>query len=219
MADDGSTPISATKLKHYIDEIADAVSIGARVGIVVGGGNIFRGMGNEAGLNRITGDYMGMLATAINALAIQSALENRGIAAKVLSAIRIEPVAGSYSRQATLEALDNSEVVIFAAGTGNPFFTTDTAAALRAVEMQADVLLKGTKVDGVYSADPKKDPSAVKFDTISFDEAYMKNLKVMDLTAFALCKDNALPIIVFDIHQKGNLKRIIQGEKIGTLVK
>jgi len=219
MADDGSAPVSPVKLAHYLDEITDAVNAGAQVGIVIGGGNIFRGLGNDAGLNRISGDYMGMLATVINAMAVQAGLESRGIKSKVLSAIRMEPVAGFYSRQAVKDAFANGEVVVFAAGTGNPFFTTDTAAALRAVEMDADVLLKGTKVDGVYTADPKKDPTAARYENLSFDEAYMKNLKIMDLTAFALCKDNALPIIVFNIHEKGNLRKIIEGQKIGTIVK
>lgn len=216
---DGNTPIQSKILDEYTNQIKEIVEMGVEVGIVIGGGNIFRGMkGIGDGVDRTTGDYMGMLATAINSLAIRSGLENKGIQAKVLSAIRMEPATDFYSRQKAIECLTKKEVVIFAAGTGNPFFTTDTAATLRAVEINADVILKGTRVDGVYTSDPEKDKTAKKYDQLSFDEAYEKNLKIMDLTAFAMCKDNQLPIIVFNMNTLGNLKKVISGEKIGTIV-
>jgi uridylate kinase len=173
----------------------------------------------NAGFDRVKGDYMGMLATVINGLAIQSALESIGAKARVLTAIGMEPVGERYSKQKVEDAFANGEIVIFTFGTGNPYFTTDTASALRAVEMDAEVLLKGTRVDGVYTADPEKDPKAVKFDEITFDEAYTRGLNVMDLTSFTMCKENNMPIIVFDMNKQGNLKRLLSGEKIGTLVK
>lgn len=212
--------IDTERLTEYASQIKEIADLGVEVGIVVGGGNIFRGLkGVDKGYDRVKGDYMGMLATVINGLAIQSALENLGAKARVLTAIRMEPVGEGYSKQKVMEAFGNHEVVIFSAGTGNPFFTTDTASALRAVETQAQVLLKGTRVDGVYTADPEKDKTATKFDEITFKEAYSRGLNIMDLTAFTLCRENNLPIIVFDMNQKGNLKKIISGEKVGTIVK
>jgi uridylate kinase len=212
--------ISPEKLKHYGQQIRDIVEMDIEVGIVLGGGNIFRGMkGIGTVADRVKGDYMGMLATVINGLAFQSELENNGLTTRLFTAIRMEPVADYYNRAKVVQALNNKEVVIFTAGTGNPYFTTDTASALRAVEINADAILKGTKVDGVYSDDPQLNPQAHKYDQITFEEAYQKQLKIMDLTAFTMCSDNNLPIIVFDINQPGNLKRIISGENIGTLIK
>jgi uridylate kinase len=212
--------VDEDRLNNYIQEISSIHGMGVEIGIVIGGGNIFRGLkGTKQGIDRVKGDYMGMLATVINGLALQSAFEQNGLAASLVTAIRMEPVGKLYNRPEVLEDLGNKKIVIFTAGTGNPFFTTDTAAALRAVEIGADALLKGTRVDGVYSADPEKDPGAQKFDLISFDEVYQKGLNVMDLTAFTLCKENDLPIIVFDMNKPGNLKSIISGEKVGTLVK
>jgi uridylate kinase len=173
----------------------------------------------EAGFDRVKGDYMGMLATVINGLALQSAFQSKGAACRLFTAIRMEPVAEYYYKPKVIEALENHEVVIFAGGTGNPYFTTDTAASLRAVEMEADVMLKGTRVDGVYSSDPEKDPGALKYDELSFGEAIEKELRILDQTAFTMCKENDLPIIVFNMNKKGNLKKLISGEKIGTLVK
>ncbi len=211
--------INTAILNEYVEQIKEICELGVEVGIVIGGGNIFRGMsGTTKGFDRVKGDYMGMLATVINGLAIQSAFESIGIEAVLMTAIRMEPVGIGYSKQKALEALRSKKPVIFSAGTGNPFFTTDTASALRGVEIEADVLLKGTRVDGVYTADPEKDKTATRFDSITFDEVYKKNLKIMDLTAFTLCKENNLPILVFDMNQKGNLKKIILGEKVGTLV-
>jgi len=216
---ENSPGIDPIRLNEYAQQIKDVVDLGAQVGIVIGGGNIFRGLsGTAVGFDRINGDYMGMLATVINSLALQSALESVACKASVLTAIRMEPVAEFYSKQKTRELLNSGQVVIFSAGTGNPYFTTDTASALRAIEMQAEVMLKGTRVDGVYTSDPEKDPKAIKYDTLTFDEAYKKNLKVMDLTSFTMCKENNMPIIVFDMNTKGNLKKVILGEKIGTLV-
>ncbi len=212
--------IDPDRLNNYVTEIKDIVQNGVQVGIVIGGGNIFRGMqGTHKGFERVKGDYMGMLATVINGLAIQSAFENIGIASNVYTAISMEPVSDRYSKPKVLKALQENEVAIFTFGTGNPFFTTDTAAALRAVEIEADVLLKGTRVDGVYTADPEKDKDAKKFDEITFDEAYKRGLTIMDLTAFTMCKENDLPVIVFDMNKKGNLKDLISGKKIGTIVK
>jgi uridylate kinase len=194
--------------------------MGVQVGIVIGGGNIFRGLsGTSKGVDRVLGDQMGMLATVINGLALNSALQSAGVKSKVLTAIRMEPVGEFYSKQKAIAALENGEVVILSAGTGNPFFTTDTGSSLRAIEIEADVMLKGTRVDGVYTADPEKDPNAVKFDEISYDEIYNRNLKVMDLTATTMCKENNMPIYVFDMDTPGNLKKVMLGEKIGTLVK
>jgi len=212
--------IDPKRLSDYADEIKSIVKINIQVGIVIGGGNIFRGLqGAGEGMDRVQGDYMGMLATTINSLALQGALEKSGIKSKVLSGLPIEPIAEAMSRRAANDYLEEGKVVIISGGTGNPYFTTDSASALRAIEIQADVLLKGTRVDGVYSADPEIYPEAKKFDTITFDEAYNKGLKIMDLTAFTLCKENNMPILVFDMNIKGNLRKIISGEKIGTIVK
>jgi uridylate kinase len=217
---DKPTGIDTGRLMEYAEQIKEASALSVKIGIVIGGGNIFRGLsGVNKGFDRIKGDYMGMLATVINGLAIQSALESIGVKSRMLTAVAMEPVGERYSKWRVEEAFANNEVVIFTFGTGNPFFTTDTASSLRAVEMQADVLLKGTRVDGVYTADPEKDPNATKFDEITFDEAYSRGLNVMDLTSFTMCKENKLPIIVFDMNTKGNLKRLLSGEKIGTLVK
>jgi uridylate kinase len=212
--------IDTNRLNEYVKQVKEIVDLGVEVGIVIGGGNIFRGLsGVNKGFDRVKGDYMGMLATVINGLAIQSACEAIGQRAKVLTAIAMEPVGERYSKSTVLECLKNKEVVIFTFGTGNPFFTTDTASALRGVEMEAEVLLKGTRVDGVYTADPEKDKTATKFDELSFDEAYNRGLKIMDLTAFTMCKENKLPILVFDMNTPGNLKKIIEGQAIGTIVK
>jgi uridylate kinase len=212
--------LDTSQLSVYARQIREVVDAGTQLAIVVGGGNIFRGLkGLNKGVDRVKGDYMGMLATVINGLAIQSVLESIGCKATVMTAIRMEPVAEGYSKAKALELLNQGNVVIFTAGTGNPFFTTDTASALRAVEIEADAIFKGTRVDGVYSADPEKDPKAVKFDAITFDDAYQKGLNIMDLTAFTLCKENKMPIIVFNMNTEGNLKRLILGEKIGTIVK
>jgi uridylate kinase len=190
------------------------------VGIVIGGGNIFRGMsGVEAGFDRVKGDYMGMLATVINGLALQSAFQSKGITSRLFTAIRMEPFAEFYYKPKVIEALEANEIVIFSGGTGNPYFTTDTAATLRAVEMEADVVLKGTRVDGVYTSDPEKDPEAKKYDELSFSEALEKELRILDQTAFTMCKENDLPIIVFNMNEKGNLKALLSGQKVGTLIK
>jgi uridylate kinase len=212
--------IDPIRLDDYAEEIIEVSRMGTRVGIVIGGGNIFRGSaGVETGFDRVKGDYMGMLATVINGLALQSAFESRGKKARLFTAIRMEPIAEYYFKPRVMEALENNEIVIFSGGTGNPYFTTDTASTLRAVEMEADVILKGTRVDGVYSADPEKEPKATKYDEITFDEAIQKELRILDLTAFTMCKENELPIIVFNMNMKGNLKKLISGEKVGTLVK
>jgi len=212
--------IDTVRLKEYVSQIREIADMGVEVGIVIGGGNIFRGLsGEKEGFDRVKGDYMGMLATVINGLALQSAMENVGAKASLFTAIDMNPVGIRFSRQKVLEVFEKGSVAIFTFGTGNPFFTTDTAAALRAVEINADVLLKGTRVDGVYSADPETDKSATRFDKISFKEVLDKKLGVMDQTAFTMCRENQLPIIVFNMNVPGNLKRIIQGESIGTLVK
>lgn len=206
-------------LNHYATEIKSVVDLGAEVAVVIGGGNIYRGIqAAEGGIDRVQGDYMGMLATVINSMALLSALENNGVASRLQSAIEMKEVAEPFIRRRAVRHLEKGRVVIFGAGTGNPYFTTDTAGALRAIEIQADVILKGTKVDGIYSADPRKDATATRFDKISFTEAYERNLNVMDMTAFTLCRENNLPIIVFDINTPGNLARIVNGESIGTLV-
>ena len=211
--------IDEERLMEYVKQVREIAGLGVKVGIVIGGGNIFRGMsGQKAGFDRVKGDYMGMLATVINGLAIQSALESIGSKCTVFTAIEMSPVGVRYSKQLVNKAFDNNEVVIFTFGTGNPYFTTDTAAALRAVEMEAEVLLKGTRVDGIYTADPEKDPSAVKFDKITFSDAYQKGLKIMDLTAITMCQENNLPIIVFDMNTSGNLKLLIEGKPVGTKV-
>ncbi len=212
--------IDPQRLKNYADEIHKAVQKDIELGIVIGGGNIFRGISGVAeGFDRVKGDYMGMLATVINGLALQSAIEKTGTTARVFSALRMEPVTENYSKEKVKYALQKKQVVIFVGGTGNPFFTTDTASALRAVEMEADIFLKGTRVDGIYTADPEKDPTAKRYEEISFDEALQKELKVMDMTAFAMCRENKLPVCVFNMNTEGNLLRFVSGEKIGTLVK
>lgn len=212
--------LDADRLNEYAEQIKEIHQQGIETGIVIGGGNIFRGLkGSAKGFDRVKGDYMGMLATSINALALQSALENLGVKTVHLTAIKMEPIGERYSKSKCLEAFEDKKIVIFSVGTGNPYFTTDTTAALRAVEIEADILLKGTRVDGVYSADPEKDPSATKYDEISFDEVYTRQLSVMDLTAFTMCKENNIPILVFNMDKKGNLKKLISGEKIGTIVK
>lgn len=209
----------ASMLELYAGEIKSVVDLGAQVAVVLGGGNIFRGLkGNNAGIDRIQGDYMGMLATVINSLALQASLQNIGIKARVLSGVAVDPVAERISSPRAIQSMQSGEVCIIAGGTGNPFFTTDTAAALRAVEIHADVLLKGTRVDGVYTADPEKDPDAVRYETLKFAEAYDKGLSIMDLTAFTLCRENNMPVIVFDVNKAGNLQKIIRGENVGTLV-
>lgn len=212
--------IDAQRLQQYAEQINEAVCMGIQVAIVIGGGNIFRGLsGTNLGFDRVKGDQMGMLATTINSLALSSALSSLKVKTRVLTAIRMEPIGEFYSKQKAIEALEKGEVVLLAAGTGNPFFTTDTGSSLRAIEIEADVMLKGTRVDGIYTADPEKDASAVKFDEITYDEIYQRNLKVMDLTATTMCKENHLPIIVFNMDSYGNLKKVLQGEKVGTLVK
>ncbi len=212
--------IDSVRLDQYATQIADIVRQGVQVGIVIGGGNIFRGLSGAAkGFDRVKGDQMGMLATVINSLALSSALEGKGIRARVLTAVRMEPIGEFYSKQKAVDSLERGEVAIFSAGTGNPYFTTDTGSSLRGIEIEADVMLKGTRVDGIYTADPEKDPTATRFDEITFDEVYRRGLKVMDLTATAMCKENNLPIIVFDMDTPGNLAKVVSGEKIGTLVK
>lgn len=211
--------ICEQRLVEYADQIIEASRLGVQIGIVIGGGNIFRGLrGIERGFDRVGGDQMGMLATVINSLALQSAIESGGSRCRVLTAIRMEPIAEFYSKRKAIESLERGEIVIFSAGTGSPYFTTDTGASLRAVEIEANVMLKGTRVDGVYDSDPEKNPSAVRFETISFDEVYARNLRVMDRTATAMCAENNLPIIVFDMDTQGNLRRLLCGEKIGTIV-
>jgi uridylate kinase len=219
LSGNGNNSIDDSMLELYGRQVIEVVSNGCQVAIVIGGGNIFRGLsGTESGFDRLKGDQMGMLATVINSLAIESAITRLGGKAKVFTSIRLEPVGELYNRDKVLEAMKEGAVAILAGGTGNPFFTTDTASALRAVETGADVLLKGTRVDGVYSADPEKDPSAVKYDKISFGEVISKRLKVMDSTAFTMCRDNNMPIIVFDMNQPGNLLKLVKGERIGTIV-
>ena len=211
--------IDTARLESFTSQVAEIREMGVKVGLVIGGGNIFRGLsGEKAGYDRVKGDYMGMLATVINGLALQSAFMRSGTPSRLFTAIRLEPAAEFWNRDRAVEALEAGQVCIFSAGTGNPFFTTDTTAALRGVETGAEVLLKGTRVDGVYSSDPEKDPKAVRFDRISFDEAIERNLRIMDLTAFTLCRENNLPIVVFDMNTPGNLKRLISGEKIGTII-
>jgi uridylate kinase len=216
----GSYGISPDILAQYSTDIASITGMGVQVAIVVGGGNIFRGMsGTSKGFDRVTGDSMGMLATVINSLAIGSALENVGIKSKVLTSIRMEPVGEYYSSPKAIEYMESGYIVIVAGGTGNPFFTTDSAAALRGVELKANVLLKGTRVDGVYTADPEKYPEATKYSSLSFDEAYTKGLKIMDLTAFTLCRENSLPILVFNMNTPGNLQKVVSGDNSGTIIK
>jgi len=211
--------IDSQRLNDYAEQIKEIVDQGVQVGIVIGGGNIFRGLsGASKGFDRVKGDSMGMLATVINSLALNSALEAIACKSRVLTAIRMEPIGEFYSKQKAVDYLTEGNVTIFSAGTGNPYFTTDTGSSLRGIEIEADVMLKGTRVDGVYTADPEKDPTATKYDKISFDEIYHKDLRVMDLTATTMCKENNLPIVVFDMDTKGNLLKVINGENIGTLV-
>jgi len=211
--------IDPVRLADYAEEIRSLVEENIQVAIVIGGGNIYRGLqGTSEGMDRVHGDYMGMLATVINGMAIQGALQQAGIKTRLLSGLAIDPICEAMSRSKAIGYLDSGYVVVISGGTGNPFFTTDTAAALRALEIEADAILKGTRVDGVYTADPEKDPKAVKYDTLSFDEAFARGLKIMDLTAFALCKENNLPIVVFNMNGRGNLRRLVGGEKIGTII-
>jgi uridylate kinase len=219
LAGNGNHGISDSVLEEYSRQVTDIINTGCEIAIVIGGGNIFRGLsGTESGFDRVKGDQMGMLATVINSIALESAITRIGGKAKVFTSIRMEPVGELYNRDKVLEAMKNKTVCILAGGTGNPFFTTDTAAALRAVEIGADVLLKGTRVDGVYTADPEKDPKAVKYDKVSFEDVINKRLKIMDSTAFTMCRDNNMPLIVFNMDKTGNLKKLILGEKIGTIV-
>ncbi|MCK6638450.1 MAG: uridylate kinase [Bacteroidota bacterium] len=211
--------IDHNMLNQYAEEIKTIADSGAQVAIVIGGGNIFRGIqAADGGMDRVQGDYMGMLATMINSMALQAALEKLDVPSRLQSAIEMNKICEPFIRRRAVRHLEKNRVVIFGAGTGNPYFTTDTAASLRAIEIEAEVVLKGTRVDGIYTADPEKDKTATRYETISFDEVYEKNLNVMDLTAFTLCKENKLPIIVFDMNKKGNLKKVIDGEKVGTLV-
>ena len=211
--------IDTVRLEEYADQISEVAGMGVQVAIVIGGGNIFRGIsGSKKGFDRVQGDQMGMLATVINSLALNSALQANGTKSRVLTSIRMEPVGEYYSKRYAVECLERGEVVLIAGGTSNPYFTTDTASSLRAIETEADVMLKGTRVDGIYTADPEKDPSATKFDEITYDEIYNRSLKVMDLTATTMCKENNMPIYVFDMDTLGNLKKVLTGEKIGTLV-
>lgn len=211
--------IDRQRLADYAEQIKEIADLGVQIGIVIGGGNIFRGLnGATKGFDRVKGDQMGMLATVINSLALNSALQSVGCKSRVLTAIRMEPIGEFYSKDRAIEVLENGEVAIFSAGTGNPYFTTDTGSSLRGIEIEADVMLKGTRVDGIYTADPEKDPTATRFEKISFDEVYQRDLKVMDLTATAMCKENNLPIIVFNMDIKGNLKKVLEGQSIGTYV-
>jgi uridylate kinase len=212
--------IDEARLQEYAAQIKEAAGMGVEIGIVIGGGNIFRGLsGAGKGFDRVKGDQMGMLATVINSLALSSALINEGVKAKVLTAIRMEPIGEFYNKWRAIELLESGHVVILSCGTGNPYFTTDSGSSLRGIEIEADVMLKGTRVDGIYTADPEKDPTAQKFTEISYDEIYKRGLKVMDLTATTLCRDNHLPIVVFDMDTPGNLQKVLSGEPIGTLVR
>ena len=216
---DDAYGINRATITNIVEQVKEIVDLGVEVGVVIGGGNIFRGVAPAAaGMDRATADYMGMLATVMNALALQDAMKHIGLKARVQSALNIEQVAEPYIRGKAIRYLEEGRVVIFGAGTGNPFFTTDTAAALRGMEINAEIVLKATKVDGIYTADPKKDSSATKYDTVTFDEAIIKDLKVMDATALTLCRDQKLPIAVFSIFKPGALKRVVMGEKEGTLV-
>lgn len=211
--------IDENRLAEYATQIKEIAEMGVQIGIVIGGGNIFRGLsGASKGFDRVKGDQMGMLATVINSLALSSALVAQGVKARVLTAIRMEPIGEFYNKWRAIELLEQGNVVIMSGGTGNPFFTTDTGSSLRGIEIEADVMLKGTRVDGIYTADPEKDPTATKFSEITYDEIYNRGLKVMDLTATTMCKENNLPIIVFDMDTVGNLKKVMSGENIGTLV-
>ncbi len=215
-ADYGIDPV---RLAQYAKEVKSIVDLGVEVAVVIGGGNIYRGMSAEGnGIDRVQGDYMGMLATVINGMALQASLEAAGVDTRLQTAIKMEQIAEPYIKRRATRHLEKGRVVIFGAGTGNPYFTTDTAATLRAIEVSADVILKGTRVDGIYNVDPEKDASAIKYDKISFEEVYAKSLSIMDLTAFTLCKENNLPIVVFDMNKPGNLKELIEGASVGTLV-
>lgn len=212
--------IDAGRLNDYAQQIKEAHEMGVQMGIVIGGGNIFRGLsGSQKGFDRVKGDQMGMCATVINALALSSAIGAIGVKSKVLTAIRMEPIGEYYTKWKAIEEMESGTICIFACGTGSPYFTTDTGASLRGIEIEADVMLKGTRVDGIYTADPEKDTTATKFTTITYDEIYNKGLKVMDLTATTMCKENSLPIYVFNMDVFGNLKRVLNGEDIGTLVR
>lgn len=212
--------IDNNRLSSYAEQIKEIHDQGVEIAIVIGGGNIFRGVqAEEGGMDRTHGDYMGMLATMINSMALQSALESAGVMTRLQSAIEMKEIAEPFVRRKAVRHLEKGRVVIFGAGTGNPFFTTDSAASLRAIEINADVILKGTRVDGIYTADPLKDPTATKYDMLTFDDAYRKGLKIMDMTAFTLCKENDLPIIVFDMDTPGQLKQLLKGEQIGTIVR
>lgn len=211
--------IDTERLNDYARQIKEVHEMGTQIGIVIGGGNIFRGLlGASKGFDRVKGDQMGMCATVINSLALSSALGALGVKTKVLTAIRMEPIGEFYTKWKAIEAMEQGYVCIFSAGTGSPYFTTDTGSSLRGIEIEADVMMKGTRVDGVYTADPEKDPTATKFDDITFDEIYKRNLKVMDLTATAMCKENNLPVLVFNMDIYGNLVKVMKGENIGTLV-
>ena len=211
--------ISSEMLTQYASEIKQAKELGAEIAIVIGGGNIFRGLqGAAKGMDRVQGDYMGMMATIINSMALQAELEQQGLKTELLSGLAIEPICKETSRRRMISALEEGKIVIIAGGTGNPYFTTDTASTLRAIEMKADVILKGTRVDGVYTSDPEKDPTATKYSSLTYDEALSKKLKIMDLTAFALCQENKMPIYVFDMNTQGNLQKVVKGEHIGTIV-
>ena len=211
--------IDNKRLMQYAKDIQEISEMNVEIGIVIGGGNIFRGVQSEkGGMDRTQGDYMGMLATMINSMALQSALESVGLITRLQSAIEMKQIAEPYIKRKAVRHLEKGRIVIFGAGTGNPFFTTDSAASLRAVEIESDIILKGTRVDGVYDSDPEKNSNAKKFDTLTFDQAYDKQLKIMDMTAFTLCKENEIPVVVFDMNSPGNLKKVILGDKIGTLV-
>ncbi len=210
--------IDPRMLDQYAAEIIAVAAEGVEVAVVIGGGNIYRGMQASGGIDRVQGDHMGMLATVINSLALQSALEAKGHKTRLMTAIKMEQIAEPFIRRRAVRHLEKGRIVIFGAGTGNPYFTTDTAASLRAIEIEADVILKGTRVDGIYTADPEKDSSATRYERISFEEVYAKGLNVMDMTAFTLCNENKLPIIVFDMNKPGNLRRVVTGERVGTLV-
>lgn len=217
---EGNYGIDHKVISQYAYDIKSITDLGVQVAIVIGGGNIYRGMNEaETGIERAQGDYMGMLATVINGMAMQSGLEKVGLYTRLQSAIKMEQIAEPYIRRRAIRHLEKGRVVIFGAGTGNPYFTTDTAASLRAIEIQADVILKGTRVDGIYTADPEKDSTATRYETITFSEVYQKSLNVMDMTAFTLCQENKLPIIVFDMNKPGNLFQVIMGKNVGTLVK
>src|SRR6185295_13030805 len=217
---DNNFGLDSQVISQYAQDIRAITDVGVQVAVVIGGGNIYRCMNeSETGIERAQGDYMGMLATVINGMALQAGLEKVGVYTRLQSAIKMEQIAEPYIRRRAIRHLEKGRVVIFGAGTGNPYFTTDTAGSLRAIEISADVILKGTRVDGIYTADPEKDPKATKYNVITFQECLSQNLKVMDMTAFTLCMENSLPIIVFDMNKEGNLRRVVTGEKVGTLVK